>query len=153
MTSVSGHLISHDFEQRYKKWNSCDPSALFEARIESFVENGRKGIAKNIETQARAAQYLFIWTDCDREGENIGTEIRDIACKTNPRLMDAGKTVRARFSNIERAHIMNAALHPIALDEGLDTSLSVYLFNSIPPSLSFYSLATLFKWQGVSPMV
>ena len=34
MTSVAGHLISHDFEQRFKKWSSCDPSALFEARID-----------------------------------------------------------------------------------------------------------------------
>ncbi|KAL1591152.1 hypothetical protein WHR41_00451 [Cladosporium halotolerans] len=117
MTSVSGHLISHDFEQRFKKWSSCDPSALFEANIESFVEDGKKGIAKNIETQARSAHFLYIWTDCDREGENIGTEIRDIACKGNSRLNQPGKTVRARFSNIERAHIMNAALHPIALDE------------------------------------
>jgi DNA topoisomerase-3 len=124
MTSVAGHLISHDFEQRYKKWSSCDPSALFEARIESFVEDGKKGIAKNIETKARWCQYLYIWTDCDREGENIGTEIRDIACKGNPRLIDPGRTVRARFSNIERAHIMNAAIHPIALDEAQSNAVA-----------------------------
>jgi DNA topoisomerase-3 len=124
MTSVSGHLISHDFEQRFKKWSSCDPSALFEARIESFVEDGKKGIAKNIETKARWCQYLYIWTDCDREGENIGTEIRDVACKGNPRLIDPGRTVRARFSNIERAHIMNAAIHPIALDEAQSNAVA-----------------------------
>lgn len=59
----------------------------------------KKAIARNIEAEARGATVLFIWTDCDREGEHIGTEIRDIAWKVNPRL----EVFRARFSNIERA--------------------------------------------------
>lgn len=59
----------------------------------------KKIVAKNIETQARYASILFIWTDCDREGEHIGTEVRDIALKINPNL----QVFRARFSNIERA--------------------------------------------------
>ena len=62
----------------------------------------KKIIAKNIEEQARSAQVLFIWTDCDREGEHIGTEIRDIALKINARL----EVRRARFSNIERASVL-----------------------------------------------
>ena len=61
-------------------------------------------MATNIEQQARQCNILFIWTDCDREGEHIGTEIRDIAIKANPRL----EVWRARFSNIERAYA-NAA--------------------------------------------
>lgn len=59
----------------------------------------KKAIADNIQTQARFSNVLFIWTDCDREGEHIGTEIRDIALKVNPRM----EVCRARFSNIERA--------------------------------------------------
>jgi DNA topoisomerase III len=117
MTSVAGHLLSHDFASEYRQWRSCDPSALFEARIETYVEDDKKGISNNIERQARYSQILYIWTDCDREGENIGAEIRDVAVKTNARLGQPGKTVRARFSNIERAHIVNAACNPIALDE------------------------------------
>jgi DNA topoisomerase-3 len=117
MTSVLGHLISHDFEARYRNWRSCDPAQLFEATIDSFVDDDKKPIAKNIEIQARYSQILFIWTDCDREGENIGSEIRDVAVKSNQLLSQAGKTVRARFSNIERAHVVNAARNPAALDE------------------------------------
>ena len=117
MTSVAGHLLSHDFENRYRSWRSCDPSTLFEAQIDTYVEDGKKAIASNIERQARYTQILYIWTDCDREGENIGTEIRDVALKTNPRLSQPGKTVRAKFSNIERAHIINAARTPVPLDE------------------------------------
>jgi DNA topoisomerase-3 len=56
-------------------------------------------VAKNIESQAKAAQALVIWTDCDLEGEYIGHEIREAARKSNPRI----DVRRARFSNIERA--------------------------------------------------
>lgn len=70
-------------------------------------------MAANITREARNASVLFIWTDCDREGEYIGTEVRDIALKANPRIV----VKRARFSNIERAHILRAAQNPIDLDE------------------------------------
>ena len=32
----------------------------------------------SIEREIRSVGVLIIWTDCDREGENIGAEIRDI---------------------------------------------------------------------------
>jgi DNA topoisomerase III len=59
----------------------------------------KKAIARNIEAQARSARALFIWTDCDREGEHIGSEVRAAALKGNSRL----EVKRAKFSNIERA--------------------------------------------------
>lgn len=117
MTSVLGHLLSQDFEQQYRKWLSCDPSALFEARIETFVADDKKPVAENIRRQARHSQFLYIWTDCDREGEHIGTEIRSIALEGNQNLAQPGKIFRARFSNIERAHIINAAHNPGHIDE------------------------------------
>jgi DNA topoisomerase-3 len=67
-----------------------------------FLANARqnnKSIAQNIEDQARRATALVIWTDCDREGEHIGGEIRDAARKGNGQI----QIKRARFSNIERA--------------------------------------------------
>lgn len=56
-------------------------------------------IAKNIEDQAKFARALVIWTDCDREGEHIGSEIQDAAKKSNGRI----DVKRARFSHTERA--------------------------------------------------
>lgn len=115
-TSVAGHIVSQDFEGRYKSWQGCNPADLFEAPIVSFVQDvcfvysdndsfkanyhkDKQVISKNIADEARRHDLLYIWTDCDREGENIGAEIRDIARKANPRI----QVKRARFSNIERA--------------------------------------------------
>lgn len=56
-------------------------------------------MSSNIERLARGARALFIWTDCDREGEYIGSEVKREALKGNNRL----EVKRARFSNIERA--------------------------------------------------
>ena len=42
---------------------------------------------------------LIIWTDCDREGENIGFEIIDVCKAVNPRI----EVKRAKFSEITRA--------------------------------------------------
>jgi DNA topoisomerase-3 len=117
-TCVAGHIVAQDFGERYKKWHSCQPQALFDAPIESNIAEvcelyflivilakiaqNKKVVASNIEAQARYANILFIWTDCDREGEHIGTEIRDIALKANPNM----QVWRARFSNIERASVL-----------------------------------------------
>ena len=43
----------------------------------------------------------MIWTDCDREGEHIGTEIADIVKKVNIGI----KVERARFSAIIPASV------------------------------------------------
>lgn len=112
MTSVLGHLTGLDFDARYKPWRACRPSDLFEAPTQVTVDTDKKPIAKNIQTQARYARTLFIWTDCDREGEHIGTEVANEAKKGNPNII----IKRARFSNTERAHIIQAAHAPIDLD-------------------------------------
>ena len=37
MTSVIGHIMHHDFEQRTRKWNSCPPAQLFDSQTVAFV--------------------------------------------------------------------------------------------------------------------
>ena len=70
----------------------------------------KKSIADNITQQARYAKALFIWTDCDREGEHIGAEVREAALKGNSRL----DVKRAKFSNTEQAYVdINALLHKV----------------------------------------
>lgn len=113
MTSVIGHLNGLDFPSRYKGWRSCDPGSLFDAPVEDTVDQDKKAIADNISQQARYARALFIWTDCDREGEHIGSEVRQAARMGN----NAIEVKRAQFSNTERAHVIRAAQNPVNLDE------------------------------------
>ncbi|KAI0456111.1 DNA topoisomerase [Xylaria acuta] len=112
MTSVLGHLTTAEFPPEYKKWDYPPPDRLFDAPVNVVVAADKKKVADNIEKQARYANALCIWTDCDREGEHIGYEICEAARKGN-RTLDIK---RARFSNIERAHIINASKTLINLD-------------------------------------
>ena len=38
MTSVIGHLNGLDFDQQYRKWNSCRPGQLFDAPVVESVD-------------------------------------------------------------------------------------------------------------------
>ncbi|KAH8909523.1 prokaryotic type I DNA topoisomerase [Coniochaeta sp. PMI_546] len=114
MTCVSGHLTELTFPSEYKTdWKYPPPDRLFNAPVSVSIPEGNRTIARNIEQQARHSQALFIWTDCDLEGEHIGGEIREVARKANSRI----EVKRARFSNIEKAHILTAARRPTALDD------------------------------------
>ena len=93
VTCVSGHLLDHD---THRKWHSCDPADLFDAPVESRVTKDKKAIEQNLMMQARRVDMLMIWTDCDREGEHIGTEIVNVCRKTNRNIV----VKRARFSAI-----------------------------------------------------
>lgn len=96
MTCVSGHLTTHDFFDTHRKWNSCDPFDLFEAPVQVTIPETSKSIERNIFNEAKSADMLMIWTDCDREGEHIGSEIEKV-CKRAKRTINVK---RARFSAI-----------------------------------------------------
>ncbi|NXV02190.1 TOP3A topoisomerase, partial [Cettia cetti] len=96
MTSVSGHLLAHDFILPFRKWHSCNPLALFDAEIEKYCPENYLDIKRTLEREIQQCQALVIWTDCDREGENIGFEIIHVCKAVKPNL----QVFRARFSEI-----------------------------------------------------
>lgn len=36
-TSVTGHLMELEFDERYRKWHSCDPADLYSAPVRKYV--------------------------------------------------------------------------------------------------------------------
>lgn len=57
-----------------------------------------------MEREITSCQGLIIWTDCDREGENIGFEIIKVCTDVKPNL----RIYRAKFSEITAASIFRA---------------------------------------------
>ncbi|RAH64099.1 DNA topoisomerase 3 [Aspergillus aculeatinus CBS 121060] len=139
MTSVLGHLTDLEFAREYKSWLSCPPGALFEAPVYETVSSDKTAIARNIQQQARQSKALFIWTDCDREGEHIGTEIRKQAKEGNARIL----VKRARFSNTERAHVLNAARSLIELDDLQANAVAARIELDLRIGAAFTRLLTL----------
>jgi len=115
MTSVSGHLLGLDFEEKYRRWYSCRPQDLFELPlVKSCNDKGMVNIKKTLEREAKKAKWLVIWTDCDREGENIGFEIIEVCTAVNRNL----RILRAQFSEITRQSVqaaINRLVQPNAL--------------------------------------
>ena len=53
---------------RYRKWYSCAPSQLFALPVAKAVKgDSNAAIKRTLEREARRAQWLIIWTDCDRD--------------------------------------------------------------------------------------
>ena len=104
MTSVSGHLLSLDFVQQFRNWRSCTPVELFDAPVEKFCPGDYEQIKRTLEREVRSCEKLIIWTDCDREGENIGYEVIDV-CRNVKRNIDV---YRAQFSEMTGPAIYRA---------------------------------------------
>ena len=105
MTSVSGHLLGMDFSEQYRKWYSCHPVQLFDLPVEKNCrEDNMIKIKRTLEREARGVRLLIIWTDCDREGENIGMEVVSVCRGVNPGI----RVLRAKFSEITRPSIDRA---------------------------------------------
>ncbi|XP_042412626.1 DNA topoisomerase 3-alpha-like [Zingiber officinale] len=94
VTSVTGHLMELEFEDRFRKWHSCDPVDLYNAPVRKFVPEDKLDIRKTLEEEARKCQWLVLWLDCDREGENIAFEVIEVCTAANDNL----NIWRARFS-------------------------------------------------------
>ncbi|XP_063995529.1 DNA topoisomerase 3-alpha [Diachasmimorpha longicaudata] len=104
MTSVSGHLLNYDFVGAYRKWQGCHPLSLFDAPVAKQCLEDYQKIKKTIEREVRPCGALIIWTDCDREGENIGYEIIQVCQAIKPNI----RIYRATFSEITATSIRRA---------------------------------------------
>eukprot|EP00798_Chlamydomonas_sp_ICE-L_P013708 gene13708-19601_t len=102
-------VVRCTFGACHKNWRSCSPLDPFDAPVNKFVPEDKKDVAKNLEQLSRQCQWLVLWLDCDREGENISFEVIHVCCGANPRLT----VKRARFSALtaQQLHATLASLH------------------------------------------
>eukprot|EP01090_Pellita_catalonica_P021400 TRINITY_DN7999_c0_g1_i1.p1 TRINITY_DN7999_c0_g1~~TRINITY_DN7999_c0_g1_i1.p1 ORF type:complete len:842 (-),score=130.49 TRINITY_DN7999_c0_g1_i1:22-2547(-) len=99
VTSVVGHIFSCDFYPEFQNWNTTDPKDLFAAPTRKVESTPKARIIKHLKNEAKGVDFLVLWLDCDREGENICFEVIDVALpKMNKR---KGKTIfRSHFSSL-----------------------------------------------------
>jgi DNA topoisomerase III len=77
--------------QAYRKWRSCSPAELLDKTVLKFVPERNRPMERQLQQEARGAQWLILWLDCDREGENIAFEVRRICAH-------AGQSVSSFFA-------------------------------------------------------
>ncbi|KAJ3930635.1 MAG: DNA topoisomerase [Lentinula lateritia] len=139
VTCVAGHLTEHDFPDAFRKWNSCDPFTLFDLGPIVKVPDKMKAIEKNLFNEAKNADTLMIWTDCDREGEHIGSEIVQVCRRAKRNIV----VKRARFSAIIAQQIHNAAQNPFNLDQRLVDAVEARMVLDLKIGAAFTRWQTL----------
>uniref|UniRef100_A0AAV1UJH4 DNA topoisomerase n=1 Tax=Peronospora matthiolae TaxID=2874970 RepID=A0AAV1UJH4_9STRA len=109
VTSVTGHMMELDFDPNVRSWYSCDPVELFSAPVTKRIRNDetQKKIEQTLLKEAKQSQWLVLWLDCDREGENIAYEVKSICEKSNRRL----RVFRSHFSALIPRDIIYAVQH------------------------------------------
>uniref|UniRef100_A0A671RCG6 DNA topoisomerase n=2 Tax=Sinocyclocheilus anshuiensis TaxID=1608454 RepID=A0A671RCG6_9TELE len=112
MTSVCGHVMSLDFIGKYfyNNWDKVDPAELFsKALTEKKEANPKLNMVKFLQVEAKGCDYVVLWLDCDKEGENICFEVLDaIQPLMNKSYGNDCTVYRAKFSSITDTDICNA---------------------------------------------
>jgi len=75
VSSVAGHVFSVDFPSSYQSWDTVDPAELFNAPIQKKPCQG--SVVKHLQSCSKNVDFIVLWLDCDREGENIAFEVLD----------------------------------------------------------------------------
>uniref|UniRef100_A0A023F3Y2 DNA topoisomerase n=1 Tax=Triatoma infestans TaxID=30076 RepID=A0A023F3Y2_TRIIF len=112
MTSVCGHVMTLDFIGKYNNWDRVDPVELFSCTTEKKEASPKLKMPQFLSQEARGCDYLILWLDCDKEGENICFEVINAvqgAMKRSPYNMDV--VYRAKFSAITEKEIKSAMLN------------------------------------------
>lgn len=108
-TSVRGHLATTDFPKDYG-WSRVDPIQLFDAPLETIYKEDMQPLQTMLTRLSKDVHAVILWLDCDREGEAIADEVKQVCVASNPRLEP--HIYRAKFSTVLDAEIRRA-LHTL----------------------------------------
>ncbi|KHJ94952.1 DNA topoisomerase [Oesophagostomum dentatum] len=107
--------MSLDFPTKFNNWERVDPVDLYTAPTNKIEANPKMRMNDYLAFEGKGADYLVLWLDCDKEGENICFEVANLVVDAvsssmkRPRDGDLMKNVyRARFSAITEKDIKHA---------------------------------------------
>eukprot|EP00093_Oithona_nana_P000175 00175.XXX_1461_128_1 [CDS] Oithona nana genome sequencing. len=101
MTSVCGHVMSLDFPSKFNNWDRVDPSELFTCPTEQKEATPKLKMPAFLAAEAKNTDYLVLWLDCDKEGENICFEVMNSVLPVMKQPKSGQQSVfRAKFSSI-----------------------------------------------------
>ncbi|XP_063384723.1 DNA topoisomerase 3-beta-1 [Cydia fagiglandana] len=124
MTSVCGHVMSLDFTGKYNNWDKVDPVELFSCTTEKKEAMPRLRIPAFLAQESRGCDYLVLWLDCDKEGENICFEVMScVQPYMKGDICSPNVTYRARFSAITDKDIKAAMLNLVQPNENESRSV------------------------------
>ncbi|XP_052797572.1 DNA topoisomerase 3-beta-1-like [Mya arenaria] len=108
MTSVCGHVFGLDFIGRYNNWDKVDPVELFTAETQKKESTEKLHMPAFLQKEGRGVDYLVLWLDCDKEGENICFEVIDCVKGLMNRNVSGQTIYRSHFSAITDTDIRRA---------------------------------------------
>lgn len=94
-TSVMGHVYSLDFPAEYNNWQAVEPVKLFDAPVVKLEANAKTHVVKHLQVESKAIDYLVLFLDADREGENICFEVIKVA-SVHMKQPENGKSKKTR---------------------------------------------------------
>ena len=134
VTSVVGHIFGLNFENGRVR----DLVDLFDAKVQKVIEETTKKlrIVEHLQELGDEADFLFLWLDCDREGENIGFEVVSLTQNN----IHYDNVYRARFSALTKTELVSAYENPVRPDRYAAMSVDARqeLDLKIGVSFSFY---------------
>lgn len=108
-TSVAGHVMTCDFPASHNNWDRVEPVELFKAPTIKKESNPSMHMPKFLQREGKNCDYLVLWLDCDKEGENICFEVMDtLAPVMQVSLYNPQTVYRARFSALTATDIRRA---------------------------------------------
>ncbi|PAV87722.1 hypothetical protein WR25_03759 [Diploscapter pachys] len=126
VTSTCGHVMTTDFPLKFNNWDRTDPTELYSSPTVKIEANPKLKMVDYLASEAKAADYLVLWLDCDKEGENICFEVVDAVRNSMKRPMNGNfmdVVYRAHFSAITEKDI-KAAMRNLGRPD-INMSLSV----------------------------
>ncbi|CAJ0577362.1 unnamed protein product, partial [Mesorhabditis spiculigera] len=137
VTSVSGHLMCATFGYKLKEWHESTAEKLFNAPLLYWR---KEKVAQNVKDEAARSNVLVILTECDREGENIGAQIKIVCQEANPYI----HVFRAKFSAVTTESLERALENLHSLDKNIVEAVNCRMEFDLRIGSAFSRLQTLY---------